>query len=85
MAGEWVSGQTETQLIENNQGVDSSTLKRKLEKEAHREEDDRENEEPTVKKPMVEKVNQTWRKKTVYNFHCRSAMSAISNATTTAR
>ena len=59
MAGEWVSGHTDFQLIENNQGVDSYTLKRKLEKEAHREEDDRENEEPTIKKPMVEKVNQT--------------------------
>lgn len=55
MAGEWVSGHTDFQLIENNQGVDSYTLKRKLEKEAHREEDDRENEEPTIKKPMVEK------------------------------
>ena len=70
MAGEWVSGHTDFQLIENNQGVDSYTLKRKLEKEAHREEDDRENEEPTIKKPMVEKVSQTRQKKLHTSTKC---------------
>jgi len=65
MADEWVAGQADHQLLENNQGVDGNmveTLKRKLEEERQREEEeevaaaqhDRENEEPVKKKIMVE-------------------------------
>jgi len=64
MADDWVAGQADHQLLENNQGVDGNmveTLKRKLEEERQKEEeeevvaqDDRENEEPVKKKIMVE-------------------------------
>lgn len=81
MADEWTSGETDQQLLENNQGVDGrmvETLKRKVdtartlreefeeedevqwlvddrdEETKRRDRDDRENEEPSRKKQVVE-------------------------------